>query len=120
VAVPSTPLRVAPPSAAACDAEESLHNQLGDQEKASLRLIGRSLDDGCSIEHSVDQLSRQPNAITTRHRTYMYNAIINDNICPDETSDPTRSKKICSGAVSRISKSMACRGNEISPSFEGR
>ena len=58
VAVPRTPLRVAPPSAADCEADDTLYVSSA-AIVSDIRLIGCSLDDGCTIEHSVNQLDHQ-------------------------------------------------------------
>jgi len=62
VAVPRTPLRVAPPSAAACEADDTLYVNSA-AVVSDIRLIGGSLNDGCTIEHSINQLHRQRDLI---------------------------------------------------------
>ena len=58
VAVPRTPLRVASPAAAACEADETLYVNSA-AVVSDKRLVGGSLNDGCTIEDSVDQLNLQ-------------------------------------------------------------
>jgi len=74
VAVPRTPLRVAPPSAAACEADDTLYISPAAKIR-DIRLIGGSLDDGCTIEHPINQLHRQRDLILQGkgvHRPHRY------------------------------------------------